>query len=343
MQVAPPKSTSIVGVVAKLGRREFLKAAGLLGAAGGIAGCTSDGSRDSAGGLGPTRSTSASPSAGRSSVALPNPRPWSPSTYDVSPGVKARAVGLVETAATWEPGDGGSDNGRRRLTEAGYAGDLVDDLGPVLGAGVAAVAHVVVAQYGGILDDSASVLVVVDQWVLHEDDGVQSRGTTLDIRLVVDKPQWRVTAVRPARPGRDIVELSRPARRLLASDRVTLPQAAASDIRAGEINDVVLDALLSLSVLHQLDVSILRSGHPLMVFGTDRVSNHTEGLAVDIWALDRRPVIDSGDSPSVADFMKAAVDVGAYQVGGPTDPDGAGETYFSDDTHEDHIHLGFTT
>jgi hypothetical protein len=255
--------------------------------------------------------------------------------------VKTRAVGLVETAATWEPGDGGLQNARRRLDQSGYDGDLVEELGSVLVDGVASVAHVVVAQYGGILADSASVLVVVDQWVLQEDNRVRTVGTTLDIRLVANEPEWVVTALRPARPGRPIGGLSRAARRLLASDRVTLPDAAASDVRAGEIQDVVLDALTSLSALHKLDVSILRSGHPLRVFGTDRVSNHTEGRAVDVWALDGRPIIEMGGSSAVTGFMQAAADIGAYQVGGPSDLDGADAVYFSDDTHQDHIHLGF--
>ena len=39
--------------------------------------------------------------------------------------------------------------------------------------------------------------------------------------------------------------------------------------------------------------------------------------------------------------MQAATDVGAYQVGGPADLDGGDRQYFADDTHQDHIHLGF--
>jgi hypothetical protein len=44
----------------------------------------------------------------------------------------------------------------------------------------------------------------------------------------------------------------------------------------------------------------------------------------------------------VSDFMQAARSAGAYQVGGPVDLDGSGASYFADDTHQDHIHLGFT-
>ena len=317
-------------------------AAGLLGAAGGIAGCTSGDGRGAAEPLRSDRSPTVTPSATASRGALPKLRPWVPSTYDVAPGVKTSAVRLVETAATWESGDAGPDNASRRLVAAGYDGDLVDDLLPVLGEGDAAVAQVVVAQYGGILTDSASVLVVVDQWVRTEGGQIRAGGTTLDVRLVAAEPHWNVTTVRPARPGQDVHDLSRPARRLLASERVVLPHAAEADVRSGQISDSVLSALMSLSRLHRLDVSILRSGHPLRVFGTDRTSNHTEGLAVDIWALDGRAIIDSGDSPSVADFMRAASEAGAYQVGGPRDLDGADALYFSDDTHQDHLHLGFT-
>lgn len=250
---------------------------------------------------------------------------------------------MVETAAAWDVvGGGTATSARRRLEQAGFDPTLSDDLEPLLGAGRAATAQVRLAQYGGILADSASVLVVVDQWRLDRREQVRAGGTTLDVRLRAEEPQWTVTEVRPARPGRPAGDLSRPARLLLEDERVRLPHAAVSDVRAGVIDDAVLVALASLAAEHRLDVSVLRSGHPLRVFGTDRISNHTEGRAVDIWALDGRPIIDSGGSRTVTDFMRAASEAGAYQVGGPTDLDGAEPTYFADDTHQDHVHLGFS-
>lgn len=224
---------------------------------------------------------------------------------------------------------------------AGYDPNLVDDLRPLVTNDAAAVAGVRVAQYGGILSESASVLIVVDQRVQGANERVRGRGTTLDVRLVADEPEWTVTAVHPARPGRRASELTRAAQRLLANSRVVLPRAAVRDVRAGTIDDSVLRALSTLSDQHRLDVSILRSGHPVRVFGTDRTSNHTEGRAVDIWALDGQPIIKRRRSAMVSDFMQAARDVGAYQVGGPVDPDGAAPVFFADATHQDHIHLGF--
>jgi hypothetical protein len=242
----------------------------------------------------------------------------------------------------WDSVGGGTIAGARlRLDRAGYDPTLADDFEPLLGNAEAAAAQVVVAQYGGILADSASVLVVVDQWTSDGEGEVRAAGTTLDIRLQADEPQWTVTEVRPARWDNDRGDLSQMTRQLLENDQVALPLAAANDVRSGAIDDSVLRALALLSESYRLDVSILRSGHPLRVFGTDRISDHTEGRAVDIWAIDGRPVIELGARRVVADLMRAASDVGAYQVGGPTDLDGGDPVYFADDTHQDHIHLGF--
>lgn len=275
-------------------------------------------------------------------MALPATRPWKPAPQDVAPEVKQAAVLLVEMAGSWPEGDGGVQGAKRRLRRGGYDPNLIDDLRPLITNDDAAVTQVVVAQYGGILSASASVLIVVEQWVREESGRVGRRGTTLDVRLVADEPQWTVTTVRAARPGRSVPEISTAARRLLENSRVALPRAPLRDVWSGSIEDSVLRALSSLSELHRLDVSILRSGHPVRVFGTDRTSNHTDGRAVDIWALDGQPIIKGGNSTKVADFMRAAREVGASQVGGPVDPDGAESVFFADDTHQDHIHLGFS-
>ena len=161
---------------------------------------------------------------------------WAPSERDVAPQVKATAVRMVESAAAWDDGGGTPASARRRLKQAGYDPTLADDLGPLLAGGETAAAQVVVAQYGGILTDTASVLVVVDQWTLDESGSVRAGGTTLDIRLQADEPQWTVTEVRPARLGGYAVEPSRLARQLLENDRVVLPFAAVADVRSGAID-----------------------------------------------------------------------------------------------------------
>jgi hypothetical protein len=103
----------------------------------------------------------------------------------------------------------------------------------------------------------------------------------------------------------------------------------------------VLQALLALARTHTLDISVVRSGHPVYVFGTSRLSDHPRGRAVDIWAVDDRPIVDLANRALTEQVMRQGAALGAWQVGGPVDLDGAGLRYFSDHTHHDHIHLGF--
>jgi hypothetical protein len=105
----------------------------------------------------------------------------------------------------------------------------------------------------------------------------------------------------------------------------------------------VLGALLALAQHYVVDVSVVRSGHPIFVFGTSRRSDHPRGRAVDIWALDGRRIVDPANRAFVERAMRVAASVGPYQVGGPVDLDGGGRQYFSDQTHQDHMHLGFLT
>ena len=196
------------------------------------------------------------------------------------------------------------------------------------------------AQYGGILSTTASVLVVVDQWRRAADGTVTAGGTTLDIRLARAAPHWRVVEVLPARPASSSTPSST-AKRVLADERIRLPHAAHADVAGDSIHDSVLAVLLGLAESHVVDVSVLRSGHPLHVFGTSRTSDHPRGRAVDVWALDHRPLVVPANRALAARGMRYAVAHGAYNVGGPVLL--GGSQYFSDRTHQDHIHLGFRT
>ena len=145
-------------------------------------------------------------------------------------------------------------------------------------------------------------------------------------------------------PGRNPPPLGRPGAAvtgLLANPRLHLPVAARADLRSGTISPGVVAALSGLLARAVVDVSVIRSGHPLYVFGTNRFSDHPRGHAVDIWAVDGRPVVDPANRALVESTMRLGIAWGAYQVGGPVDLDGGGSLYFSDNTHHDHIHMGF--
>jgi hypothetical protein len=239
-------------------------------------------------------------------VALPGVHPWAPSAGDLVPAAKLAAVRRVEAAG---------NTSRQAL-------------------------QVVDAQYGGLLTDAASVLVVCRSW--RRDGGAIVRGGhTFDVRLSRLGASWRVTAVHPSRPGPPTRQLTRAATRVLGDDRIDLPPAARADVRSGQVHDSVLLAMLAVAVSHRIRVSVVRSGHPIYVFGTDRLSDHPQGRAFDTWAIDGRAVVDPRTPRTlVEDYMHAVADAGSYNVGGPYLL-GSAPQWFSDDTHHDHVHAGF--
>jgi hypothetical protein len=205
--------------------------------------------------------------------------------------------------------------------------------------GTRAVVEVIDAQYGGILSDTASVLVPCRVYTISG-GRVVTGGTTVDVRLTKTRGSWRVTATHPARPGQATTRLSSAARQVLSNERILLPPASAADIRSGQVHDIVLTAMLELATTYRIGVSVIRSGHPLNVFGTNRPSDHPRGRAFDTWQINGHPVV-SPTTPRalVTSYMQATAAAGSHNVGGPYQL--PGPTYFSDQTHQDHIHAGF--
>lgn len=230
---------------------------------------------------------------------------------------------------------------RTRATAAGFDGSLVATLGMLLGPGTANVVRIRMAQYGGLLDASASVLLVVDSWRAQPDGTVAADGVTLDVRLRRASPRWQLLDVFPARAAHTAARQTTLEEDVLGSARIRLPHSAHADVLGGGIHASVLRTLLDLSASHVVDVSVMQSGHPKYVFGTRRLSDHPQGRAVDIWALDGRPLGLPANHALATNAMRFAVTHGAYNVGGPELL--RGPQFFSDRTHQDHIHLGFAT
>ena len=200
--------------------------------------------------------------------------------------------------------------------------------------------HVIDAQYGGLLSDSASVLVVCESWRLEARRSVPD-GHTFDVRLSRAGAGWQVTSIHPSDAGVASLSLSAAAGRVLANSRIVLPPAARADVASGQVHDSVLEALLTLSRRWSIEVSVIRSGHPLDVFGTSRLSDHPRGRAFDTWAIDQIPVAAPGTPNAVVPaYMEALAALGSYNVGGPVLL-GAAPQFFTDQTHHDHVHAGF--
>ncbi|MET9887780.1 hypothetical protein ABZZ20_32515 [Streptomyces sp. NPDC006430] len=118
------------------------------------------------------------------------------------------------------------------------------------------------------------------------------------------------------------------------------------DVRSGAVHESVLRAMLRLADTYRMSVSVVRSGHPLNVFGTGRRSDHPAGRAFDIWRIDGHPVVDPATPRSlITAFMRSAAAAGSYNIGGPVHLSGGATAnrFFSDDTHHDHVHIGFST
>ncbi|WP_225846592.1 hypothetical protein [Streptomyces sp. HPF1205] len=321
-----------------VGRRTLL-----LGAALCCAGCSGGGTHPA-----PTASPATHSPAGRPSSGplppLPAAAPWRPGPGELQPAAKLAAVEAVEALGTWRPGQAGPAHAAARLTALGVpaarAARLARQTGSLAPAADEAVVQVIDAQYGGLLSGSASVLVVCAQ-TTRTGGTIGHGGTTVDVRLVRGAGGWQVTALHPAVPGPPVAPGAL-ARAVLGDSRIQLPPASVADVRSGRVHDSVLRAMTVLAGTYRMSVSVVRSGHPLDVFGTTRPSDHPRGRAFDVWRIDGRQVVDPATPRSlIAAFMRAAAAAGSYNVGGPVPLSGPGDQFFSDATHHDHVHMGF--
>jgi hypothetical protein len=205
-------------------RRAFLTLGGALLLGGCGAASTAGGARTT--GAGPTasstRTTRPTPISGTptTSAALPRVRRWRPSPNDIEPRAKLAAVRTIEARG----------NAKDRALQ------------------------VIDAQYGGILADSASVLVFCRSWQRASEDMIED-GATYDVRLSLTRTGWRVTAIHPSHPGARADVLSAAATRVLAHRRIDLPPAARADVASGQVHTSVLSAMLRLAETYRISDS----------------------------------------------------------------------------------------
>lgn len=270
-------------------------------------------------------------------TVLPVGRRWRPTAREVEPQVKLAAARVIQALGVASA----TTSARQLLTDVDASPDLAPQAGPLIPPATPAVVHIVYPQYGGLTETAASVMAVVEQsWLA--DGRVRRRTVTADLRLTREADGWAVSALHPVRPTGATLALSGPATRLAGTPGVQLPDAALVDLARGTVDPRVVSALLTLSKDFEMSVSVFRSGHPTKVLGTDRTSNHARGRAVDIWAINGRPVITmTADDRTLVDFLTQAGTTGSDEIGGPITPDGSGSAYFTNAVHRDHVHLGF--
>lgn len=131
---------------------------------------------------------------------------------------------------------------------------------------------------------------------------------------------------------------------VLAHPRIRLTAGARLDIESGRADPRILQILLSLAETYDLGrVGPIATGHSYFVKGTNRVSNHVFGRAVDISVIDGNPV-----GASNARAYQAAQTVASLpqplrpdELGSPWRVLGEGMVSFTDKDHAGHIHLGY--
>lgn len=301
-------------------------------------GCSGGGADRSA-----VRSEEPAPSVATTQPTLDPPVPYEPLPGEPAPDAKRAASAVVQALTTFEAQADPAPAVAAVLVRLGAPGDLVGQAGDLLIPGAASAGDIVYPQLAGLTAQSASVMVVVRQRLL---EGIARRTVvrTVDVRVSRRSGSWTVTSIESAggRPPPPSGALSKAAEAVLALDTVVLPDSARWDVLAGTIDDRVLAVLAQLGAEHRLEVTTLATGHPRNVFGTDRVSNHATGRAVDIWAVDGRPVVDQRDeSGPLAALARRLLDAGVTELGAPWDLDGPGGASFTNAVHQDHLHIGF--
>ncbi|MGY2001613.1 hypothetical protein [Blastococcus sp. SYSU DS1024] len=300
--------------------------------------------------------TGAAPSAGSTTTAavpereaplVPPPLPVPPryvaAADEVAPELKTVAAQFVEDLLTYEPDVPSS------AADALPPADR-DVAAPLMAGGVSSRAEVRFVQLGGlrpiVAPEYGSAMVVVEQTLTAADGGTHTEVRTVDVRLVRTGGGWVVAQLASAggAPVPDPGELSPAAAAALGEPGLLLPDSARWDIADGSISDTLLEVAVALARVAPVQVTVLRSGHPQHVID-DRseppVSAHTEGRAVDIWAVDGVPVRAMTDEQVRELGQRILALPGVAQVGVPAglDLDGPGPRSFANAVHDDHIHV----
>lgn len=196
-------------------------------------------------------------------------------------------------------------------------------------------------QLGGLTADRVSVMVVTRQTVGSSSVPEFSVVRTLDIRLVMGDLGWEFDRLASAGGAFESVEDLALAHAVAADPRIEMPDSARLDILGGEVSPVLLEVMLDIADITPYGVTVMATGHPYHVFGTNSVSHHTGGRAIDINRVGLRHVIDDRAQGSATWGLVQQLweDPRVVQVGSPWDTDGGPSRSFTNTVHQDHIHV----
>ena len=168
-------------------------------------------------------------------------------------------------------------------------------------------------------------------------------GSSVVLLLPVLLVGMMVGAVEPAAPATS-APVGDLAGAVLASPNIDLRPGAAADVRAGIVDARVLAVLLMLADHHRLaGVGPIATGHSRFVAGTNRVSHHSQGRAVDIGAVDGEAVTaaNTGALAVARRVLALPPALRPQELGGPWPLDGQGVEIITKN-HATHLHLGWS-
>ena len=331
-----------------LDRRSLLRLAALSVVA---AGC-----RGPSGPVDPTVRASASAAPPRSARPSLSPSGSSvryvPFAGEALPNLKRAAADFVQMLVTRSPGQPPEEvlSGATALVAPEFSAQAALRVAAPLFAEQSSAGQIVFPQLSGLLPlgsgaTSAGVMVVVRQRLTSKNDRSKDVVRVLDVRLRVVQGVWQVVELVTA--GGEPVDRPRDLPpeivAVLDDPRIELPDTCRWDVHAGRVSPDLIAVLAAAAAVTPVAVTVMRTGHPQNVFGTARISNHTQGLAVDLWRAGGQPVVSSGAVTGAAHdaLLAAFADPRTHQTGSPpgSDLDGSGRRSFTDLVHRDHLHL----
>lgn len=133
---------------------------------------------------------------------------------------------------------------------------------------------------------------------------------------------------------------------VLNNPNITLTRNARRDLEQGLVEQRVVAVLAEIGRRHDIAISVLKTGHSRCVGGFEysgcNVSNHIFGRGADIYKVNGRLVTSNNEAARELTLWLSSVEV-AYrptEIGSPFSDLTAGPL-FNDESHNDHIHIGF--
>ena len=283
----------------------------------------------------------------------PYPDPFEPTANEVQPEAKRLGTLAAYVITNYEV-DSTLDDVLAMLPEVEeeFAWQTVSEVDVVHHPGMWSRGTVEYAQLGGHLNGRISIIVVINQEIGLEGvaDPVRVEKRVMEVRLARGEGgrDWTLETIATSggEPAERPDDLSERAAAVVDNDRIDLPDTAKWDIYNGLINEQLLWVMLDMADRNPYKVVVLQTGHSYNVFGTNRVSNHSVGRAVDIYEIETDTgtelVVDAHD-PSSGMYALSEWIVSRYDIrefGSPWKfPDAVAHT-FTNEVHHDHLHIG---